>query len=210
MLITFAWSHYMAMQTVGLFSAPLNIFILTIIFGLVIFVVNVLMGVATIKAVADPAGSTIKGVYSDAKKYFWSYVWLAILLGATITIGILLFIIPGIIFAVWFAFSYFALLFEGKRGIEAMKTSKSYLEGNWWAVFGRYVFLILVGIPVLIIIGIVTIPVEAVFGKTFASIIPLLANIVIIPVAIGYSYLMYQELKANNDAQSVPVSGEEV
>lgn len=62
----------------------------------------------------------------------------AIILGTLIIIGgIILFIIPGIIFAVWYAFAGYAALFNGQSGLAALRASKSLTAGRWWAMIWR-------------------------------------------------------------------------
>lgn len=49
-------------------------------------------------------------------------------------VAFLVLVIPGIIFAVWFMFSYFEALFDGKNPIAAMKASYALVHGRFWHV----------------------------------------------------------------------------
>jgi len=54
------------------------------------------------------------------------------------TIGLLfLLIIPGIIYGVYWTFAAYAVLFCGKSNMEALRYSKSMVEGRWGGVFWR-------------------------------------------------------------------------
>jgi len=163
---------------------------------IVLVVVSILMGIAIIKAVSDPTQVTVKGAYEVAKKFALSYTWIAILIGFAVLFGLVLLIIPGIIFAVWFGFSYYCLLFEDKRGVEALKASKAYVKGKFWAVLGRYAFLGIVAIVVSVVIGIITVIGAAIAGQIGAAVISFVFNAVLTPVAIAYSYLMYKDLSS--------------
>jgi hypothetical protein len=75
-----------------------------------------------------------------------SFMWLFSLVGFVVTGGFLLFIIPGILFLVWFSFAQFILASEGDRGMDALLKSKEYVKGNWFDVFLRLFVIWLMGI----------------------------------------------------------------
>jgi len=72
------------------------------------------------------------------------YIWSILIVGG----GILFFIIPGILFVVWFSLSPFALFCENMRGRRALLRSKYLIKGYWWNVFGRLSVLFFIGIIV--------------------------------------------------------------
>ena len=53
--------------------------------------------------------------------------------------GSLLFIIPGIIFTVWYAFTVYEVIFDNKTGTSALSASKQLVMGRWWATAVRLV-----------------------------------------------------------------------
>jgi hypothetical protein len=53
-------------------------------------------------------------------------------------IGFMLFIIPGFIFSVWFAFAVYETVIERKKLTESMKESKKLSAGRWWNVAWLY------------------------------------------------------------------------
>ena len=46
----------------------------------------------------------------------WAFIWILSILGFIVMGGFLLFIVPGVIFTVWFAFAQFILAERTKRG----------------------------------------------------------------------------------------------
>ncbi len=90
----------------------------------------------------------VKKALSKAWGNMGPFFWVSFLMGLAIFAGFLLFIVPGIIFAVWFAFSLYIFVFEGARGTEALKKSKELVKGNWWPVFGR--IIVMISITILI------------------------------------------------------------
>lgn len=66
------------------------------------------------------------------------YLWVNIIMSVLIFIGFLIFIIPGIILAIWYSFSEQVFVLENVRGYNALKRSKELVEGKWWAVLWRW------------------------------------------------------------------------
>jgi hypothetical protein len=192
-VLSIALSHYA--QQFDKDEPSLSLALMIPVLFLVLFVVNLCMGIAMIKAVASPEGLTAQSAYRFAFDNFLPYLWVAILMGVIVTIGFVLLIVPGIIFCVWFAFSYFVLLFEGKKGMDALQASKAYVKGRWWPIFGRLAFILVIAIILSMILGIIF-GISAENQNSLASLLATqLLNFVLIPVSIAYTYLLYKEVK---------------
>ncbi|MBM5790034.1 hypothetical protein FJZ23_03040 [Candidatus Parcubacteria bacterium] len=46
--------------------------------------------------------------------------------------GMILLLVPMFIFIVWFSLAWFAVLFEGRRGLEALAASRALTRGRFW------------------------------------------------------------------------------
>lgn len=68
------------------------------------------------------------------QKYF-PYLLVFILVTLVVFGGILLLIVPGIIFMVWFLFFEYPVILEDRRGTSAMRRSKQLVQGNGWYIF---------------------------------------------------------------------------
>lgn len=209
-IVTFAWPLFVLALEASSIEGPMLLAsaIAVLLFLPLIVVVNILMGMAMVKAVADPTSLTPSAAYRSVTPYFWSYIWLATLLTLVTTGGLILLIIPGIIFAIWFSLSYFVLLLEDIRGVEAMKRSKAYVKGKWWAVFGRLMFLIVVGFIVSVVLDFIAHGLASGIENIGRSIVTLLANAVIIPVAVAYSYLLYKDVSSGSGTMAQPTDGQ--
>jgi hypothetical protein len=65
--------------------------------------------------------------------------------------GLILFIIPGIIVALWFAFSDIAVAIDGTGPIDSLKESKKIVEGRWFTIAGKLLVIGFVfGLPIWI------------------------------------------------------------
>ncbi|MBI2436358.1 MAG: hypothetical protein HYV41_01265 [Candidatus Magasanikbacteria bacterium] len=143
-------------------------------------------------------------------------LWVSILTGLAVMGGMILLIIPGIIFAVWFGFGMYALVLENKRGTDALKYSKSLVSGRWFGVFWRLVAPVLVFI---IIVGIAQWIVGIPFGSSLQSetatagtfvyiILSSILSLLITPLTTIAPTILYQELKKTPLAPQAPESSE--
>jgi hypothetical protein len=173
---------------------PLS-FIVNLIFMTIVVAFAILTTIAMVRAVAAPETTTLEAAFNDAKAYAVPYFVLSFMVGVITLIGFFLFIIPGVIAMIWFAFAYLILLFEGKTGVEAMKASKAYVDGHFLEVLYRYLLIIVVGV----VVGIATAVVgEALYGvsKVIPMLLVIVANAILMPIFISYLYFMYQDLRA--------------
>ena len=92
-------------------------------------------GALTAAVVDETLG--IRDALESGKEMVWSFAWVVSLATCIITGGFLMFVIPGIIFSVWFFFGQFVLFDERTRGMGALLQSKSYVQGHWFDAFLR-------------------------------------------------------------------------
>lgn len=88
-----------------------------------------------------PEGVGIKNSLREGWSRAGRYLWISFLASLATLVGFLLLIIPGIIIGVWFVFPIVVYMVEGDRGTVALRKSREYVRGYWWAVFGRLVVL---------------------------------------------------------------------
>lgn len=161
-------------------------------------IVQITAGIALLYVVSSPVPITIKEAYQKALRLFFSYIWVLILVGVITLAGFLLLIIPGIIFSVWFSFAVFILIVEDKRGFEALKTSRMYVKGHWWGVFGRSAFFMLIAMGFIIAFGILTFVLALVpgLGETTSGIISALLPLFLTPLSVAYMYHLYKSVRS--------------
>lgn len=112
-----------------------------------------------------------KPKFSDIfKEYplFWKFLGVSILFPLTVIGGLILLIVPGIIWAVRFSFSPLILV-DTKRGVIAsMKESFAITRGSFWNLFLFWIAIAILNLLGLLVFGIgllITVPVS-----TFAAI----------------------------------------
>ncbi len=165
-----------------------------LLIGLVLIVISLWIQVASVYVIDGSEDKPdVKALLSKSWPLVGPYLLVAILSFLAIAGGLILLIIPGIIFAIWFAFSSFTLVLDGQRGTEALKSSKALVTGRWGAVFGRFILLGVCLLGISIVAGIVV----AIFPNILGSIVnSAVSNFVISPIGLIFSYLLYKDLKA--------------
>lgn len=97
-----------------------------------------------------------KEIWAISLKYAWPLLVVAFLTSFIIGGGMMLFIIPGILFAIWFIFSSIIVVFDEERGMNALLKSKAYVSGMFGTIISRWVVILLIAIVLAIGSALVT------------------------------------------------------
>lgn len=130
----------------------------------------------------------------DALDYGWTrafgYFGTNFLTGVISFIGYIFFIVPGILFSIWFSLTAMVAADQGIYGLEALKTSKRYMKNNIGGVLlWTFLFGILVSLSgfVLSVVGIIPF-----IGTLFGTLVQFF---VIMPISLCFSYLLYEKIR---------------
>ncbi|MBX4187181.1 MAG: hypothetical protein KW802_02925 [Candidatus Doudnabacteria bacterium] len=153
--------------------------------------------IALIKAVVNETG--FSDSFKAARSSFWRYIWTSFLLGLILFLGFVLLVVPGIIFAVWYAFAGMIVIVEGISGMDAIRQSKTYVKGRWGKVAWRIAVPTLWLFLIQFLLGLL-------FNKDteFGNILSGVISFASVPVITTYQYLLYKNLKESM-GMSVPV-----
>jgi len=153
--------------------------LLILIGALFAIIIGLWSRVALFCAVKDNTAG-IKKSLSDAWPKIASFFWISLLAGLAVLGGFILFVIPGIIFAVWFGFSLYVYIFEGTKGSSALKKSKELVKGRWWPVFARF-----------LVFGIIAMLISWIKGLG-----PIINAFFVVPFGAVYLKVLYEDLKS--------------
>lgn len=125
--------------TSGAFVLVNNIIMLAVFVASLIFTLWAAMALAkNLGAIANKQPTlAYKESFSSTSHLIWPIIYTTLLVGLIVAGGTVLFIVPGIIFAIWYSFTYYTVLFEEKRGVAALVASKTLVTGRWWHVLWR-------------------------------------------------------------------------
>jgi hypothetical protein len=189
-------------------TSPALSAIVSLAYGVISFVAYL----ALLQSVVDN-NSTVGAGSAYSKAFTILLPSLLIMLITTLTSmgGFALLIIPGIYLSILLCFALYVFIDEKKEGMSAAVQSWHYVQGYWWPVFGRLLFIGLVGLVVIIILGIVG--VGAGIGKYGTDTANIAANakeismvgtvinnlvqvFVFTPINIIFVFFIYQALKS--------------
>jgi hypothetical protein len=160
---------------------------LVILIGGIIFVFSVL---PLIFSVHHATG--VDASYNATIGWFWPYVWIAILEILAVMGGFFMLIIPGIWLSFSFLFLAYVFVLEKRRGIDALRQSKEYIKGYWWAVVGR---AILLGLILIVPTVLIEIPVALIAGRIAGNIVSLALTLFFTPFSAIYYYTIFTNLR---------------
>jgi hypothetical protein len=136
--------------------------------------------------------------FQKSRSKVWPFMWLGFLSSVIVGGAFLLFIIPGILFVIWFSLATYIFIVEGITGMPALLKSREYVRNYWWAVFGRHLAIGLISFIFSLFIaflpGVIDNMAEG--SGVVVNILLTIANIVIAPIFAFYPYLMYKYLKS--------------
>lgn len=125
----------------------------------------------------------------QSKKYFWSYFLTVLLSGLLALGGSILFIIPGLLIAFFFAFVSFEVVFEGQSGWTALARSYFMIKNYFWEVLGR---LLLLEIVVIIISSVLS---RSANGDVLVRLVQILFSFFAAWYVRCYIFLLYSQVR---------------
>lgn len=178
------------------------------IFGVISYFLSLWFSIGFIKAVSDKYNGksieNIKKIIGNTRQFILPTLIVSILTALAVLGGLILLIVPGIIFSVWFAFSFYVVVLDGKDGTEAMRESKKLVEGRWLEVFIK---LFVPSLLFLIISGILQSPfsfmltnTKSVFMGNMINILSSVVSIMLAPFLVASQAILYNELKKTKKA----------
>jgi hypothetical protein len=130
--------------------------------------------------------------YKATIGWFWPFVWVTILEILAVMGGSIMLIIPGIWLGVALMLMMYVFVIEHRRGVDALRQSKDYIKGYWWAVLGR---VLLLGLMFLVATIIIEIPIMIIAGNAGRVLVTMLLTLFFVPFSVIYHYVIFENLR---------------
>lgn len=117
-------------------------------------------------------------------KNIWAILIIALYVQLATTTAYLLLIIPGIILALYTAYSLFAFIDEDQRGFDALLRSIDIVRGNFWGLFWRTICFSLLSLLAMVV------PFAIIIAIVFALAPKIAAVLSSVFVVAGYPFLI--------------------
>jgi hypothetical protein len=125
----------------GAESVNITYFLKITLFQIVFLVLNTLVTVPLLRDLADIYREKklpkISEQFRHSLLLLLPGIEVSLLTGLITALGFLFLLVPGIIFSIWFAFSFHKVILDEVNIIESIKESKNLVSGRWWGVFWR-------------------------------------------------------------------------
>lgn len=146
-----------------------------------------------VAAYTDKPIKALKEELQNAAPLIVPALLVSILTSFIILGGIVLLIVPGIIFAIWFGFAFYAVVLDQNKPVEALKTSKNLVQDRWWAVWWRlFAPAVLFTVMLMLAQWLINIPIGIILKNAGSWLYP--ANVVIFNILSAFVSLLFSPL----------------
>lgn|GEM_PF-606065 len=196
-LLTFAPDHWL-------------VFVVSLLLTIIQIYLALWMTIAIVRSthrIAQKQEVNPTAIAHDALVQLLPLLKTVVLQGLIILGGLLLFIIPGLVFSFWYAFAQLATILDDKRPVEALVFSKSLVEGRFWPVVWRVVggpillaaiYSLVIGFVLMLIgqlMGIDSAALMAEDSPDWITLIESVGEVFFIPFILVYTVLLFHDLK---------------
>ena len=138
-VLTALYQYFLANEELKLSEQLIPMFIAMLVYP--IYAAGIVFYIASV--ISDERIDT-KTSWKLGTKFWWPYVTMSFFVGLVVMLGFVLLVIPGIIFAVRYAFSEFELLLNKSNPLDSMKNSWDATKDYMWLILGGYFVITLV------------------------------------------------------------------
>lgn len=144
-------------------------------------------------------------VFNAGRKLVWGHLAISLVVFMFVSLWSLLFVIPGIIFGIFYTFAMFAFVYDGYRRSAALGRSKELVSGKWWPVFGR----LIIGLVIIMAFAMLySFALRASQSSWLTYVILLIyyaiMSLLLSPLYVTYLSLIYNDLVAIKPVSSLP------
>lgn len=107
-----------------------------------------------VKNVLENKEIELSAAFGSVVKKTPSLIGAGILVGLLVGFGIMLFIVPGVIFAIWYFYTIPAIMLEDRGALDGMRASKVFALSNMFDTF----ILLLIIVVIILLVGVFTLP----------------------------------------------------
>jgi hypothetical protein len=174
--------------------------------GLVIAVAGIfLLQAALVEAVADVRDGRADLTLSETLTRVWprlgSVVLAGVLAAIAIGVGLVIFIVPGLILLTFWSVIVPVIVLEGVPALESFGRSRALVRGYGWTVFGVVVVTGIIGVLATVVLQIVLSGLSTSLDHYLSNVI---ANTIITPFTAATWTSMYFRLRVHSEPPTVP------
>ena len=124
--------------------------------------------------------------------------------GICVAVGLLLLIVPGLIFLTWFSLFAPAIVLERRGAFDAFTRSRELVHGNGWRVFGVIVVAFIIQTVVQNILNRIGINADSTVLRTVLSVVGSVITAPIFGLAVSVVYFQLRDIQQGTQGLSAP------
>ncbi len=150
----------------------------------------------------------------------------SMLLGGAIIFTLYAFVLPhtalfyliegilGLVLVLWiiklgveFCLASYVVVGDNAKALSAVQRSQDYIKGNWWKVFWRGLFIMVLFVLYYIVAGLIITAlgkIPGAGGVIISQLVSLVASVVVSPFLVVYLYKIYENLRAIKGESQIP------
>ena len=206
------WRHLLPIALVVYLLLSLASLLLIALFGWFGAIVSVFVSLAgvfwlqgaLVVAVEDVrdgrADLSLRETLSRVGPRFSTLGVVGILAALAITLGLVLFIVPGLVLATWWLVVVPVVMLEGRGVGDSFGRSRELVRGNGWSAFGLIVLTFLILVAAQIVVAIVLSPLDDSIQSYVSNVV---SNTLLVPYVAAVFTLAYYRLR---ELSSTPVA----
>jgi hypothetical protein len=180
-----------------------------------VFVLAIVAAIAMAQAMAVAIATeaylgrhlTVMEAARRALRHFWPAVLLEQLKFIIIVLGFLCFIIPGIVFSLWFFGTMNVLMYENVGPVEALKRSRQIAKGSLGRIFRVFALFSLIGLVIRVLAAVM---VAMVAGSQAANLISTCVGLLLYPFLVLTSTVMYFDLRVRKEGLDLELMAQDL
>lgn len=183
-----------------------------IIFAILILILVVYISLWTFAATVRNINSTetspsARQSFSESHHDIVPLFFTGLLTGLFVLGGMILLIVPGIIFAFWYSQSSYVVITEGLANKKAMDQSKFYIKGNIWELFKKTFYVAIISWAIAFAIALIFGTLGNLLHVPFLTeIINLIFQLFWTPFISIYTFLLFQYLRQSKTTAALSVN----
>lgn len=172
-----------------LFSSPsLYVYVL---FSIISMILMLLFSLSIYSMTLSKKG-LIGDFFAEARSNFWKYLLYLIVSYFLLFLLFLAFIIPGIIFSIFWILGVYVFLNQKKGIFQSLSESKKLVTGNWWRILGYLLMVTLLVMLISMVVSIVSVLISLI--PFIGSYIESLIDSTLLVFTISYTIIFFKHV----------------
>lgn len=132
-------------------------------------------------------------ILKQVSRHWLGLVLLCVYAALGVSLGLMLFVLPGVYLVIAFGFSLPGIILEDQAAFTSLKKSYLLVKGRWWLVFGRFAMLMFMSTLLVLIFHNLFFSLGVGFGARF--VLTALLKALITPFITAFYLILFYNLK---------------